>query len=56
MTHQFTCSACSFQVRSENDDEIVDIVRNHAREMHDANMSEADVRDGWTEVRGKADH
>lgn len=55
MVHQYTCSACAFQVRSEDDDEVVDLVRDHAREKHDMNVSESDVRDGWEEVRVEAD-
>lgn len=44
--HQYTCSACAFQVRSENEDEVVGIIQDHARGTHDMDMSEQDVRDG----------
>ena len=50
MVHQFTCSACSFQVRSDDDGEVVDFVQEHADEMHDMTISESDVRDGIENV------
>jgi len=55
MAHQFSCSACGFQVRSENDDELIELVRNHAGEMHDMNVSPSDVRAGWEDVSLEAD-
>lgn len=55
MVHQFTCSACAFQIRSEDDDEVIDHVRTHAEEMHDMTMSRSDVRDGWENVEIPAD-
>lgn len=50
MAHEFGCSACEFHVRSENDDELIELVQNHAEEMHDLDLSQQDVRDGWTSV------
>lgn len=50
MVHQFTCSACSFQVQSDDDGEVVGFVQEHADEMHDMSMSESDVRDGLESV------
>lgn len=46
MAHQYSCSACEFQVRSENEDEVIDLVRTHAQDMHDMSINESDVRDG----------
>jgi predicted small metal-binding protein len=46
MAHQYSCSACAFQVRSENEDEIIDLVQNHAEEQHDMSPSADDIRDG----------
>jgi len=54
MAHQFSCSACAFQVRSENDDEVIELVQNHAREMHDMDVSRDDVMDGWESVAAEA--
>jgi predicted small metal-binding protein len=50
MTHQFTCSACAFQIRSDDDEELVDHVREHADEAHDMNVPPDDIRDGMVEV------
>jgi predicted small metal-binding protein len=50
MAHQFSCSACGFQVRSENDDELIELVRNHAGEIHDMDVSPSDVRAGWEDA------
>lgn len=50
MSHQYSCSACGFQVQSDNEDEIVDHVQEHADKMHDMSVSEADVRDGIDQV------
>ena len=55
MAHQFTCEACGFQVRSEDDDEVIDLVRDHAGEKHDMELSKRDVRDGWENVSMEAD-
>jgi predicted small metal-binding protein len=50
MAHQFTCTACGFQVQSEDDDEVIDFVKNHADSKHDMNLSTSDVRDGLKQV------
>lgn len=50
MVHQYACDACEFMVRSENDDEIIDLVRNHAQEAHDMQVPADDVRAGWESV------
>ena len=50
MAHQYSCSACEFQVRSENDDELIELVQHHAQEYHDMSPSEGDVRDGMKTV------
>lgn len=47
MTHKYTCNACAFEVQSPNDDELVDIVREHANDRHGMNVSRAEVREGW---------
>jgi predicted small metal-binding protein len=55
MVHQFSCSACAFQVRSEDDDELIATVQNHARDHHEMELSPSDVRDGWEDVELPAD-
>lgn len=46
MARQYSCSACAFQVQSENEDEVIELVQNHAQEYHDMSPSDNDVRDG----------
>lgn len=46
MAHQFTCSACAFQIRSDDQQEVIDHVQQHAGDSHDMKMSPADIRDG----------
>ncbi|MFC6863715.1 DUF1059 domain-containing protein [Halomicroarcula sp. GCM10025817] len=46
MAHQYSCSACEFQVRSEDQDEVIELVRTHAQDMHDKSFSADQVRDG----------
>lgn len=50
MAQQYNCNACAFQVRSENEDEVTELVQNHAQEYHDMSMSEDDVRSGMKEA------
>ncbi|MGB9985468.1 DUF1059 domain-containing protein [Salarchaeum japonicum] len=57
MAYQFTCTAddCAFQVRSNEHDEVIDFTQEHAIEMHNLDMSRADVRDSWQRVELPAD-
>ncbi|MBX0347376.1 DUF1059 domain-containing protein [Haloarcula pellucida] len=55
MAHQYSCSACDFMVRSESEDEVVELVQNHAGEKHDMTVGENDVRDGIENVDVTAD-
>lgn len=41
---------CDFMIRSENDDELIEFVREHAKETHDTEMSATDVRGAWKTV------
>ena len=50
MAHKYECGECAFMVRSENDDEVVELVRNHAQEAHSMQVAADDVRAGWMEV------
>lgn len=49
--YQYSCSACAFQVRSEDRDEVTELVRAHAQNTHDMSMSGDDVADGLEEVQ-----
>jgi predicted small metal-binding protein len=41
---------CDFMIRSENEDELIDFVKEHAKEAHDTEMSSADIRGAWKTV------
>lgn len=41
---------CDFQIRSENEEELIEFVQQHARETHDTDMSVSDVRGAWKTV------
>jgi predicted small metal-binding protein len=47
MTSEFECGApdCTFLIRTEDPDEIVDHVRLHAKEKHDRDVDVDRVRD-----------
>lgn len=47
MTYEFECGAsnCTFLIRTEDKNEIVEHVRIHAREKHDRDVDEDHVRD-----------
>jgi predicted small metal-binding protein len=44
MANEVTCEApCNFRLRSENDGELVSMVQQHAKNMHNMDMSRDDV-------------
>lgn len=49
MVYELKCAEagmdCPFEIRSENDDELVEFVQEHAKTVHDAEYSTSDVRD-----------
>ena len=49
MVYDYVCDACDFRVRSEDDEELLEIVRHHADAKHDTKLSREDVRNGWEE-------
>lgn len=49
-TREYSCDVCDFQIRSENEDELVEFVQQHAKETHDMDVSQEDVRGGWRTV------
>jgi len=50
MAYQYTCGTCGFQVRSEDDDEVVDYVQKHADVMHDLHLPRSQVAESWETV------
>lgn len=38
---------CDFMIRSENEDELIEFVQEHAKNTHDVDMSAADIRGAW---------
>lgn len=47
--YQYTCSEDAFRVRSEDQDEVVELVQEHGRSKHDMDVSRQDVLDGMEE-------
>ena len=45
MAHQFECTQqdCDFMVRASDENEVVDMVQEHAREKHGMAMDRSDV-------------
>lgn len=41
---------CDFMIRSENEDELIEFVQEHAQSTHDTEMSRADVTGAWKTV------
>lgn len=55
MAYEFSCadagkSECAFEIRDENQEELTQFVQEHARNTHDMEMSESDVRDATRTV------
>jgi len=54
MPKEVTCSDagydCDFRIRSEDEDELIDFVKEHAQTVHDAEMSSSDIRGVWKSV------
>ena len=46
MAHRFGCpmEGCSFAVESDDDGEIVHVVRDHAEDRHGMSMSDKEIR------------
>ncbi|WP_082230838.1 DUF1059 domain-containing protein [Haloprofundus marisrubri] len=48
MSHRVTCREhgfdCDFEVTSENETELIEFVRTHAKSTHDLSVSDDDVR------------
>lgn len=52
MANQYTCQMdnCAFQVRSEDQDEVVNMVQEHAQQKHGMAIDRSDVESGMQEV------
>lgn len=50
MVNQVDCTDCEFLIRDENEDELIELVQQHAENTHGMSASRTDV-EGWiTEV------
>lgn len=54
--YQYTCDPgegqeCAFRIRSEDRDELVEIVREHSRNKHGMDVSADEIRAGLEEVQ-----
>ena len=38
---------CDFEIRSEDEEQLISFVKQHAMETHDAELSDSDVRGLW---------
>lgn len=47
--YQYTCSEDAFRIRSEDRDEVVESVQEHARDKHDMDLSRDEIVDGMEE-------
>lgn len=52
MAHQYTCEmeGCAFQVRSEDQNEVVNLVQEHAQQKHGMAVDRSDVESGMQQV------
>lgn len=54
MVKQISCREagmdCEFLIRDENEDELVDLVQQHAERSHNTELADSDVRDLMVEV------
>ncbi|WP_336024386.1 DUF1059 domain-containing protein [Halobellus salinisoli] len=41
---------CDFMIRSEDENQLIEFVQEHARETHDTQMSPTDIRGAWKTV------
>ena len=52
MAYQYACQmdGCDFQVRSEDQNEVVNMVQEHAQQKHGMAIDRSDVESGMQEV------
>ncbi|MBS1263964.1 MAG: hypothetical protein MAG715_01159 [Methanonatronarchaeales archaeon] len=56
MTHKFSCRRagnrnCNFAVESDEEDELVEMAKRHARETHDAELSRRETRNNLKSIK-----
>ena len=49
-TEQFGCPQCDFMIRSENEDEVIELVQQHATDVHGMSMERNEVQDNLETV------
>lgn len=49
-TQEFGCPECGFMIRSENEDELIKVVQQHATDTHGMSMQKAEIRKGMETV------
>lgn len=47
--YQYTCTDDAFRVRSEDRDEVVELVQDHAQSKHDMDMAREEILGGMEE-------
>lgn len=54
MTKEVVCERagydCAFEIRSENEDELISMVQEHAQEQHGTSLAPDEVRGIWSEA------
>lgn len=54
MTKKVACADagydCAFEIRSENEEELVSMVQQHAEETHDTSLAPDEVRGVWSDA------
>jgi predicted small metal-binding protein len=54
MVKQVVCERaghdCAFEIRSEDEDELIEMVQAHAQDQHGSNLAPDEVRGIWSEV------
>ena len=50
MAHHFSCDQDPFEITSENRDELIEMVQQHAQNTHDMEMERSDIEEGMQET------
>lgn len=52
--HKLDCEAaqagCRFIIQSENEEEAIELAKNHMREVHDRELTDQELRDEYLQV------
>lgn len=49
-TREFGCTECDFMIRSEDEDELIKLVQQHATDVHGMAIDRNDIRGNWKTV------